>query len=351
MRLRITHSLNGTTWELTMMSDAERQTVLSKIRQIETFITTRDRKPIAISEVGKAEAAKSAQLRQSSDSLAPILRTALVINARESAMRHRYERFIATFPEIATLSGLQRAMDSTEPLEFCRTYLDIRAKIVTNPKYCLLKVLTDGFLKYQKENGWPTEIEAIRQWSRSVDVDELEKDPIGRLHGVGPGVVGNIKLCLGEPVVKRDRHVVGVMTKIFQADVPRDFKKFITFMEEFAQSAGIPDLPILRIRFFLSTEKRRISPLKRHKHQLLEPDPARARTGLSEAFSQSPAKSWLAFCKPGRSTHAISCCQSRQDSVESSQFVARANGPSWSISSVNCCIAATFAARHAILPS
>jgi hypothetical protein len=159
-----------------------------------------------------------------------------VINARESAMRYRYKRFITTFPEITALSGLQRVMDSTEPLQFCRTYLDINAKIVTNPQYCLLKVLTDGFLKYQKGNDWPTEIEAIRQCSARVDLDELEKDPIGRLRGIGPGVVGNIKLCLGEPVVKRDRHVVGVMTNVFQADVPRDFKKFVTFMEEFAQS-------------------------------------------------------------------------------------------------------------------
>lgn len=227
------------------MSDAERQTVRLKMRQIECFITTHDGKDIMISALGQAEAAKTAQLRQSSDSLNPILRTALVINARESAMRHRYDRFITTFPEIATLSALQGVMDSTEFLEFCRTYLDINAKIVTNPKYCLLKVLTDGFLKYQKENGWPTEIEAIRQWSARVDLDKLEKDPIGRLHGVGPGVVGNIKLCLGEPVVKRDRHVVGVMTRFFQADVPRDFKKFVTFMERFAQNAGIQDLRYL----------------------------------------------------------------------------------------------------------
>lgn len=220
------------------MSEAERQAVLSKISQIENFITTHDGRTLAISALAKAEEAKSAELRESSDSLAPILRTALVINARESAMKPRYERFIKMFPEITALSDLQRVMNSTEPLEFCRRYLNINAKIVTNPKYWLLKVLTDGFLNYQKENGCPTEIEAIRRWSASVKLDKLKEDPIGRLHGVGPGVVGNIKLCLGEPVVKRDRHVVGVMTNFLQVEVPREFEEFVKFMEEFAQDIG-----------------------------------------------------------------------------------------------------------------
>lgn len=153
-------------------------------------------------------------------------------------MRSRYDRFIGMFPEITTLSALQRIMSSTEPLDFCGKYLNINAKIVTNPKYCLLKELTDGFLNYQKENGCSTEIEALRRWSASVNLDKLKEDPIGRLHGVGPGVVGNIKLCLGEPVVKRDRHVVGVMTTFLQLEVPRDFKGFVKFIEEFAQSIG-----------------------------------------------------------------------------------------------------------------
>jgi GAF domain-containing protein len=245
------------------MSNDKKQEVLSRIGEIENFITTHDGKAIVISALGKAESARAAQLRQSSDSLTPILRTALVINARESAMRHQYERFMKRFPEITTLSSLQRVMESTEPLEFCRTYLDINARLLTNPKYCLLKVLTDGFLKYQKENGWPTEIEAIRQWSARVDLDELKKDPIGRLYGVGPGVVGNIKLCLGEPVVKRDRRVVGVMTQYFQADVPRDFKKFVTFMAEFAQRVGIQDLRYLDSILFEYGKAKNISPKTR----------------------------------------------------------------------------------------
>lgn len=220
------------------MSDAQRQAVLSKISQIENFITTHDGKKVAISDVGKAEAAKSAELLKSTDSLAPILRTALVINARESGMRKRYDLFIKTFPEITGLLELQHVMNSTEPLEFCRKYLNIKAKLVTNPKYCLLKVLTDGFLEYQKEHGCSTEIEAIRRWSANVNPDKLEGDPIGQLHGVGPGVVGNIKLCLGEPVVKRDRHVVGVMSQFLQQELPHDFGEFVKFMKEFAQSIG-----------------------------------------------------------------------------------------------------------------
>lgn len=62
--------------------------------------------------------------------------------------------------------------------------------------------------------------------------DDLKNDPIGKRHGVGPGVVGNIKLNLGERVVKLDRHVIGVMKKFLQLEgVPVDaydeFAKFI----------------------------------------------------------------------------------------------------------------------------
>ena len=55
-----------------------------------------------------------------------------------------------------------------------------------------------------------------------MNLAELKNDPIGKRHGVGPAVVENIRLNLGDRVVKPDRHVIGVMKKFLQVDIPLD---------------------------------------------------------------------------------------------------------------------------------
>lgn len=214
-----------------MLSNEKKEEVLSKIKIIENFIISHGDGDIAIGTMCSAITAESAELAYSDDSLMPILRTALVINWRESAMKRRYDRFKNIFPKISTLSALKRIMDSTEPLDFCKTYLDINAKTDKNPKYCLLRELTNGFLEYQKHFGLSSEIEALRHWSKQVDSSDLKNDPIGKRHGVGQATVENIKLNLGCRVVKADRHVIGVMKKFLQVDIPvdgyTDFAKFI----------------------------------------------------------------------------------------------------------------------------
>jgi hypothetical protein len=146
-------------------------------------------------------------------------------------MKSRYDHFRKEFPKISTLSALKRVMDNTDALGFCKTYLNINAKTGKNPKYSLLRELTNGFLEYQKHHGLSSEIEAIRHWSTRVKLDDLKNDPIGKRHGVGPGVVGNIKLNLGEPVIKLDRHVIGVMKKFLRLDIPLNrYNEFAMFI-------------------------------------------------------------------------------------------------------------------------
>jgi hypothetical protein len=127
-----------------VISNDKKRKVLSRIKEIESFIISRGDPAITIGSLRKAIAAESAELAKSSDSLTPILRTALVINWKESAMKSRYERFVRKFPEISTLSALKRKMDHTEPLDFCKIYLNINANRLAaekNPKYCLLRGL------------------------------------------------------------------------------------------------------------------------------------------------------------------------------------------------------------------
>lgn len=215
-----------------MLSDDEKQKVLSLINEIEQSILTGD--GVTIRALCEDKSKESGELRNSSDSLTPILRTALVINWKESAMKSRYDRFRHCFPEIATLADLKRVMERTAPFEFCRQYLNInanRSAADKNPKYCLLKTLTNGFLEYQKFHNIPSEIEAIRHWSANVKPNDLKHDFIAKMHGVGPGVVGNIKLNLGERVIKPDRHVIGVMKEFLEVDIPfHRYNEFATFI-------------------------------------------------------------------------------------------------------------------------
>ena len=208
-----------------MISSEKKLEVLARISEIENFILSSKGRDTSIGALCSAITAESSELSDSSDSLAPVLRTALVINWRESAMKSRYQRFVTMFPEISTLSALKRAMDTMEPLAFCKTYLNINANSTAadkNPKYSLLKALTEGFLEYQKLHGLSSEIEAIRHWSEGVKLDDLKNDFIGKRHGVGPAVVQNIRLNLGELVMKPDGHVIGVMQQFLQVKIPVD---------------------------------------------------------------------------------------------------------------------------------
>lgn len=217
-----------------MISNDNKQNILSLIREIEESTVKHGDKDIAIDALCRNITAESADLAKSNDSLTPILRTALVINWKESAMKVRYSRFRKEFPSITTLLALKQAMDSTAALEFCKKYLDINASSSApdkNPKYCLLRELTNGFLEYQKEHGFHSEIEAIRHWSANVNPKNLKSDCMGKRHGVGPGVIGNIKLNLGERVIKPDRHVIGVMKEFLKVDISLDrYDEFASFL-------------------------------------------------------------------------------------------------------------------------
>lgn len=193
-----------------MLSADKKEEVLARIRDIANTMAEN----VTIGSIAEDAQINAAELRMSNDSLMPILRTALVINWKEVAMKTRYKRFRCRYPEIWSLLTLKRVIDTTDALTFCKEYLDINAdKAIPekNPKYALLKELTNGFLEYQSENHLASEILALRHWSSRVDICKLKEDPIGRRRGVGPGVVENIRLNLGESVIKPDRHVIDIM--------------------------------------------------------------------------------------------------------------------------------------------
>lgn len=218
-----------------MISNFDKDKILKKLGELEKERYLFHSDDLTIGIYCKNRQDNLETLKKSNDSLSPILRTALVINWREELMQKRYARFREHFPHIKSLLSLKKAMGDVSALGFCKEYLDINANPMQaekNPKYMLLKELTEGFLEYQQKSKKETEIEAIRDWASNLNMNKLNEDFIGRRHGVGPGVVENIRLNLGCSVIKPDRHVIGVLKKIFYIDFSyENYKAFAKAIE------------------------------------------------------------------------------------------------------------------------
>lgn len=225
-------TLNRTGFELTQ---SQQELIRSRLDRIERSMIDSQ---TSIGQLCKVVLHKTAELRASNDPIPPILRTALVINWPESAMKERYSRFRHKYPHIQTLESLCETIRRVEPMEFCVDYLNINAnpdKPEANPKYKLLETLAFGFQEYYLglKSELTSEMTAMRHWADRVDITKLKRDPIGSLKWVGPGVVENIRLNLGYSVIKPDRHVIRVMENVVLRGVPR-----ISY-EELAEQMGL----------------------------------------------------------------------------------------------------------------
>lgn len=219
-----------------------KQFVYDQLKRIENTSVSTGAETTTIGACCRIVATDSRSLLASTDALTPVLRTALVINWKEAAMKKRYDRFRELFPGVTTLSALKQELDSHNPLDFCHKFLLINANPLcpeNNPKYRLLCELTNGFLEYQTQYQLASEIQAIRHWSARVDRSHLEDDFMGKRRGVGPGVVGNIKLNLGERTIKPDRHVIGVLRQFLNVKI--SFDKFDAFAAELGMDARYLD--------------------------------------------------------------------------------------------------------------
>jgi hypothetical protein len=206
-----------------LKTQKELETIREELHEMEKTIVEGK----LIEDISKEVDLRAEELLKRDDAFTPVFRTALVINWPEASMTKRYKRFKVEFPEIDCLHRLHEVIEKTSALEFCDKYLDIKANTINpekNPKYSLLRTLTIGFLEYQQQVAANTEIDALRTWATNVNLCDLRNDPIGSRRGVGPGVVENIRLNLGYPVIKPDRHVIGVMRQVLNLDMsPEDY--------------------------------------------------------------------------------------------------------------------------------
>lgn len=187
-----------------------------------------------LKEIAKEKENRLKEYAKVDSTVYPIINTALVINWKWETAKKRIDRFYKLFPYLDTLQKLNTEIENKNPVTFCKKFLQINATSERNPKYQLLSNLCKGFLLYKETHKFSTEREALIHWANNVDLYKLKNDPIGRLPGVGPGVVQNLRMMMGVDVVKPDRHVINVLGSEFGISI--DFNQFNDLARELGLS-------------------------------------------------------------------------------------------------------------------
>ena len=152
-----------------------------------------------IGEIVQGEA-KSLKVENSAIAL---ITTVLAMRAKwNETARPRIEAFKVKYPHVKTLEDLKNLIDSMSEKEFCKKVLDFKS----HPRYVRLKKLTKVLMAYQQDNEFDDDWEAVQDWAKIVDINNLE-DSVRKIDGVGLATVQNIRLTCGIDTAKPDVHV------------------------------------------------------------------------------------------------------------------------------------------------
>lgn len=140
-----------------------------------------------------------------------LVNTTLVMNARMSAMKPRFERFKSKFPDTMSVDDLARLIDSFNEAEFCKEVLDLN---ITKPDFRRYRMLKGMIAVFQELD--------IYEWAKNFDVIKRKSDPIFQIYNVGLATIQNLRICLKIPTLKPDVRVKKDLTKLgfnFRDDV------------------------------------------------------------------------------------------------------------------------------------
>lgn len=126
----------------------------------------------------------------------------------------RVKAFKVKYPHVKTLQDMKDLIDSMSEREFCKKVLNLNIKKTSFWRYVMLKNLIKAFTVYRTEKGFNGDWEAIQDWAKKVDIKNLEDDIIGRIEGVGPATLQNLRLSCGIDTVKPDVHVKEALKEI-----------------------------------------------------------------------------------------------------------------------------------------
>jgi hypothetical protein len=235
-----------------------------RFKKLEDFIgiddSTGERNKLSLLAKKREKLFLSSKLKTSAG---PLIEVSLVINWNYArTAKPRIDRFNKEFPEIKTIHQLDNLIKKTTPGLFLKKYFDINSSDPrNNPKYKLLRSLIAGFQEYQLKIGIDDEIEMLYHWGKQMNLQEYSKDPVGKQKGVGPGVVQNLRLCLGMQVVKPDRHVINTIKNQLKIDVkPTEFPAL-------AKELGVSPLYLDKVLFEFGRNKTMYGPKEKTRNE------------------------------------------------------------------------------------
>ena len=182
-----------------------------KIEEMRQTEVEREGETLTIGELAR-EGAKSIEVENAA---VAIVTTVLAMRQkwRETA-KPRVEDFKMKYSDIRTLRDLELLMESMSEREFCKSVLGLRIAETPFPRYARLREFVEAFLTYQEETGIEDDWEAMKDWARNVDVNNVKNDIVGKIKGVNLATVQNLRLLCGIDTVKPDVHVKNVLKEI-----------------------------------------------------------------------------------------------------------------------------------------
>lgn len=144
-----------------------------------------------------------------------LVNTALAIRSKwKETVEPRLDAFRKNYSEVKTISDLEKLIESMSEYEFCDKVLDVKIKKTPYWRYEMLKGMVISFIQYQKDKGFTSDYEAMKDWAQKCDLSNLEGDIIGKLPNVGLATVQNLRICLGINTLKPDVHIKRALKEI-----------------------------------------------------------------------------------------------------------------------------------------
>ena len=78
----------------------------------------------------------------------------------------------------------------------------------------MLKAMVEAFIQYQKDGGFATDWDAMKDWADRFDVGNWKRDMIGRIPSVGLATIQNLRMCCGVDTVKPDVHIKNALEEL-----------------------------------------------------------------------------------------------------------------------------------------
>lgn len=140
-----------------------------------------------------------------------LLRVVLAANRKyNTQVKPNIERIVKEYPEIDSFDSLKEFINSKTQEEFYTFWGHNDLK-----KYNVLLKILDATDQLREKYKIDDDFKLMQQWAKNVELDNYEKDPIGRIENVAIATIQHLRMDFGINTVKPDQRVMEVLEREF----------------------------------------------------------------------------------------------------------------------------------------